>query len=129
MLRDFWFESIARRLPHGHALNMQKQNSMWVGASEIVSKPGMILGVGVGVGIGIGLYERHSKQELIFFDPDSDPDPDVYGASSAKHEFGWQIQVLGQPLQPRRFGDVKNGREVSGLKPRPTWCFEEMFTH
>ena len=71
--------------------------SRGVGAEEIVSKPGMILGVG----IGIGLYERHSKQELIFFDPDSDPDPDVYGASSAKHEFGWQIQVLRQPLKPR----------------------------
>ena len=36
-----------------------------------------ILGVGVGIGIGIGFYECHSKQELIFFDPDSDPDPDV----------------------------------------------------
>ena len=41
----------------------------------------------IGVGVGIGLYERHSKQELIFLDPDTDPDPDVHGASSAMHKF------------------------------------------
>jgi len=53
--------------------------TMWVGAEEIVSKLGTTFGVGVG--IGIGLYERHSKQGLIFFDPDTDPD--VRCASSA----------------------------------------------
>ena len=51
--------------------------NMWVGVEEIVSK----LGTTFGIGIGIGLYERHSKQELIFFDPDTDPD--VRCASSA----------------------------------------------
>ena len=50
-----------------------------VGAEETVSK----LGTTLGVGVGIGLYERHSKQGLIFFDPDTDPDPDVRCASSA----------------------------------------------
>jgi hypothetical protein len=61
---------------------------MWVGASETVSKPGTTFGVGVGIGIGIGLYERHSKQGLIFFDHDTDSDPDVRCASSATYEFG-----------------------------------------
>jgi hypothetical protein len=56
---------------------------MWVGAEETVSKPGAILGIGV----GIGIYNRHSKQELIFFGSDTDPDPDVRGASSATHKF------------------------------------------
>jgi hypothetical protein len=45
--------------------------------------------LGVGVGVGIGFYERHDKQELIFFDPDSDPDsdpdPDVRHATPATH--------------------------------------------
>ena len=41
-----------------------------VRAEEAVSKPGTILGIG----IGMGLYERHSKQELINFDPGPDSD-------------------------------------------------------
>ncbi len=60
---------------------------MYVGAEEAVPKPGTTLGVGVAIGIGIGLYECHSKQELIFFDPDSGPDPDVPGASSPTLKF------------------------------------------
>ena len=49
--------------------------NMWVGVEEIVSK------LGTTFGVGVGLYERHSKQGLIFFDPDTDPD--VRCASSA----------------------------------------------
>jgi hypothetical protein len=32
-------------------------------------------------------------------------------------------RVLRQPFQPRRAGDAKHGRKVSGLKPRPTFTF------
>jgi hypothetical protein len=78
---------------------------MCVGAGEAVSKPGTILGIGtgIGIGIGIGFYECHSKQELIFFDPDSDPDsdPDVHGVSSTMHKSGKQKIVLRQHLKPR----------------------------
>ena len=78
---------------------------MWAGAEEAVSKPGTTLGVGVG--IGIGFYERHSKQGLIFFDPDTDPDPDtdVHCASSAMHEFGFKnsFDGLGSPDPHERF--------------------------
>ena len=49
------------------------------GSGEIVSKLGRQSGSVVGIGIGIGFYERHSKQALIFFDPD--PDPDVCRAT------------------------------------------------
>jgi hypothetical protein len=41
--------------------------------------------VGIAIGIGVGFYKRHSKKELIFFDPDSDPD--MSRDTSATHEF------------------------------------------
>jgi hypothetical protein len=80
----------------------------------------MTFGVGVGVGIGIGFYGRYNKQAPNFFDPDTDPDPDVYRTSSTLHRFDLPKIVLGQSLQPRRFGEVKQRRKVSRLKPRPT---------
>ena len=66
---------------------------MRVGVSQTVSK----LGATLGVGIGMGLYGHHSQHEIIFFDPDSDPDPDVHGALSAVHKFN-------QTEHPKRRG-------------------------
>jgi hypothetical protein len=59
--------------------------NMRVGVEETVSKPRMTFGVGGG--IGIGFYGRYNKQAPNFFNPDTDPDPDVYRASSTLHRF------------------------------------------
>ena len=61
----------------------------------------MTFGIGIGVGIGIGFYGRYYKQGPNFFDPDTDPDPDVYRASSTPHRFDPPKIVLRQPLKPR----------------------------
>ena len=55
----------------------QQLQSVLPGLQRLSRNLARYIGAGVGIGIGIGLYGRLSKQELIFFDPDSDPDPDV----------------------------------------------------
>ena len=92
--------------------------NMRVGVEETVSKPRMTFGVGVG--IRIGFYGRYNKQAPNFFDSDTDPDPDVYRASSTLHRFDLPKIVLRQSLQPRHFPTMLDISEASGLKPRPT---------